>query len=134
MTENNRSENGIANGITYLLIGGGIGAALALLFAPKRGSELRHDIADVTRKGYDATLEITHDLKQRSADIIHTAKEKVENVYEMASNKLGHAADVAEDVVSSATGSVADGIDRMQNEAASTSKQPANGRKGSSIV
>ena len=39
--------------LTYLLVGGGIGAILALLFAPKSGQELRGDIADVTRKGVE---------------------------------------------------------------------------------
>src|SRR5213079_2865146 len=40
--------------LTFLLIGGGIGAALALLFAPKSGEELRQDIADATRKSVDS--------------------------------------------------------------------------------
>ncbi|QQS33812.1 MAG: YtxH domain-containing protein [Acidobacteriota bacterium] len=119
------------------MIGGGIGAALALLFAPKRGIELRRDIANVTRKAYNSTLEMTQDLKQRSADFLHTAKEKVENVYDLASNKLGHAAEVSEDVVSEAKGSVTDGIERVQKESAATlnqAAQAASGRKGSNIV
>ena len=35
--------------LMYLLIGGGIGAALALLFAPKSGAELRADVTDAVR-------------------------------------------------------------------------------------
>src|ERR1044072_8172879 len=46
-------DESISNKLTYLLIGGGIGAILALLFAPKSGQELRGDIADATRKGID---------------------------------------------------------------------------------
>ena len=46
-------DESISNKLTYLLIGGGIGAVLALLFAPKSGQELRGDIADATRKGID---------------------------------------------------------------------------------
>ncbi len=45
-----REQTNASTKLSYLLIGGGIGALLALLFAPKSGHELRGDIADVTRK------------------------------------------------------------------------------------
>ena len=48
-----REESSASTKLTYLLIGGGIGAILALLFAPKSGQELREDIADATRKGLE---------------------------------------------------------------------------------
>jgi len=134
MTENRTRENGFASGLTYLLIGGGIGAALALLFAPKAGSELRGNIADVTRKGYDATLEKANDLKAQSAEVVQTVKEKANAVYDLASSKFAKGSEVAADVVSATTGAVADGIERMQNESGIASKQPINGRKGSNIV
>ena len=51
------SGENISPRLTYLLIGGGIGAILALLFAPKSGHELRGDIADATRKGIDRSRE-----------------------------------------------------------------------------
>ena len=44
------SNSNAADRFTYLLIGAGIGAALALLFAPKSGKELRGDIAEVSRR------------------------------------------------------------------------------------
>ena len=47
--EYDREDSSVANKLTYLLIGGGIGAVIALLFAPKSGIELREDIIeDVT--------------------------------------------------------------------------------------
>ena len=49
--DDRRGGSDVSTRLTYLLIGGGIGAIIALLFAPKAGSELRGDIADVTRKG-----------------------------------------------------------------------------------
>ena len=52
-SEYERDETSAATKLTYLLVGGGIGAVLALLFAPKSGHELRGDIADVTRKGIE---------------------------------------------------------------------------------
>ncbi|MDQ3747593.1 MAG: YtxH domain-containing protein, partial [Acidobacteriota bacterium] len=51
--EYEREETSATTKLTYLLVGGGIGAILALLFAPKTGEELRGDIADVTRKGIE---------------------------------------------------------------------------------
>ena len=55
MAENDGS--GAAEKLTFLLIGAGIGATLALLFAPKSGRELRGDIADYTKRGVDAAVE-----------------------------------------------------------------------------
>ena len=49
--------DGISTRLTYFLVGAGIGAVMALLFAPKSGEELRSDIADATRKGIDKSKE-----------------------------------------------------------------------------
>ena len=43
--------------LVYFLIGAGIGAVTALLFAPKSGTELRSEIADATKKGLDYARE-----------------------------------------------------------------------------
>ncbi len=75
------------NGLTYLLIGGGIGATLALLFAPKAGSQLRGSIADVTRKSYDAALDKARVLNEKSGDLAHTVREKADAVLSYASGK-----------------------------------------------
>ena len=61
--------------LMYFMIGGGIGAAIALLFAPKRGSELRSDIADMASKRYDETVEAANELKRRTAEYYQAAKE-----------------------------------------------------------
>jgi gas vesicle protein len=61
--------------LLFFMIGGGIGAAIALLLAPKKGSELRRDIADMTAKGIDQTAFAANQLKQRTAEIYKTAKE-----------------------------------------------------------
>lgn len=133
MNETTKCEHSFANGLTYLLIGGGIGAGLALLFAPKAGSELRTNIADVTRKGYDATVEKASDLKAKSTELVEVAKEKAAAVYDFASNKLNTGVDAAEEVVSATSTAVADGLDRLRNESTSQNK-PVNGRSGTAIV
>lgn len=75
--------------LTYLLVGGGIGALVALLFAPKSGTELRTDIADATRKGYDRTRETATQLGHKSTDYLSTAKQKAGDVYNRAGGALG---------------------------------------------
>jgi gas vesicle protein len=66
---------GVGEKIMLLMIGGSIGAAIALIFAPKRGSELRADIADMTGKRYDEALAAANRLKRRTVDYYNVAKE-----------------------------------------------------------
>ena len=74
--ENRGGGSDVATRLTYLLIGGGIGAIIALLFAPKSGSELRGDIADVTRKGIDKTREGARYVGDRAGEYYGTVREK----------------------------------------------------------
>jgi gas vesicle protein len=108
--------------LTFLLIGAGIGATLALLFAPKKGSELRNDIADYTKKGLDAANEGARQIGSRAgelydagrdravetygtardkvSEVVGTAREKVGEVYDSAREKVAQSADVVTDVAS----------------------------------
>ena len=86
-----------ASNLTYLLAGCGIGATLALLFAPKSGRELRSDISDITRAGYDETLELAHELKGRSAELYHSIRDSADRVYDLAAAKLHLAEKAIED-------------------------------------
>lgn len=61
--------------LMFFLIGGGIGAAIALLLAPKRGSELRGDIAKVATRQYEATLATANEVKRRTAEYFEAAKQ-----------------------------------------------------------
>ncbi len=134
MTENNKCEHGIVDKVTYLLIGGGIGAVLALLFAPKSGYELRGNIADVSRRGYDATMEKASGVKQYASDAIQTVKEKAGGAYDFASAKLTTSSEIAADAVATAKATVVEGIERIQNESGASAKDGGNGRKSPSIV
>src|SRR6185436_21055649 len=70
----NDNDN-ISTRLTYLLIGGGIGAVIALLFAPKSGEELRGDIADATRKGIDKSRETAQQIGERAGDYYESTRE-----------------------------------------------------------
>jgi gas vesicle protein len=77
-----RSGGGGSGFLVGLLCGAAVGAAAGLLFAPKRGAELRKDLAksanDVTRRArqlYDGAAEVVGDLTDRATDMMeHTGK------------------------------------------------------------
>jgi gas vesicle protein len=85
--EYEREEASATLKLTYLLIGGGIGAALALLFAPKAGHELRGDIADVTRKGIEKSKETAALVGERAGDYYEVTREKAGELYHTAQEK-----------------------------------------------
>jgi len=72
--------------LMFLMIGGGIGAALGLLFAPKSGSELRSDIAVMAERGYDETLAAADRLKETSIKYFEAAKEMGSEVLDVVAN------------------------------------------------
>lgn len=99
-------EDNTSTKISYLLIGGGIGAILALLFAPKSGTELRGDIADATRKGLDKTKEAASQIQEKAGEYYEVSKEKAGELYaaagEKASDLYAAAGEKAKDVADKA--------------------------------
>lgn len=83
--------------LTYLLVGGGIGAILALLFAPKSGQELRGDIADVTRKGVEKSKETAALVGERAGEYYEVTRDKAGEFYSTATDKAGAAYATAQD-------------------------------------
>jgi gas vesicle protein len=73
--------------LSYLLIGCGIGATLALLFAPKSGGELRDDISSSANKGLELTKDTVGKLRKNASDYYDTAHEKTGDYYEIAKDK-----------------------------------------------
>ena len=117
----NDSDN-ISTRLTYLLIGGGIGAILALLFAPKSGQELRGDIADATRKGIDKSRETAQQIGERAGEYYESTREragelysqaasKASDVYSQASEKVSEVAQTARATAARQTSTVAAALD-----------------------
>lgn len=102
MAENEGSSS--AEKLTFLLIGAGIGATLALLFAPKSGRELRGDIADYTRRGVDAAGEGARQVGARASELYGTASERVQGAYGAASERVQSAYGAASERVQNAYG------------------------------
>ena len=116
------SGDNISTRLCYLLIGGGIGAVLALLFAPKSGHELRGDIADATRKGIDKSREAAQQLGERAGEYYESTRDragelysqaatKASDIYSQASEKVGEVAKTARDTAQRQTSTVAAAID-----------------------
>jgi gas vesicle protein len=84
-----REEASAVTKLTYLLIGGGIGAIVALLFAPKSGQELRGDIADATRKGLEKSKEAAGQLGEKAGEYYEVGREKATEFYQTAQDKAG---------------------------------------------
>ncbi|MFN2455646.1 MAG: YtxH domain-containing protein [Pyrinomonadaceae bacterium] len=97
-----RGDADISTRLTYLLIGGGIGAVLALLFAPKSGHELRGDIADVTRKGVDKTRDAATQVGAKAGEYVEATRERASELYNVAADKAGDIAARKGDQVSAA--------------------------------
>lgn len=102
----NDSDN-ISARLTYLLIGGGIGAILALLFAPKSGHELRGDIADATRKGIDRSREAAQDLQQRAGEYYEVTRDRASELYSTATDRVTDVAQKAREAAAGQIGTVA---------------------------
>lgn len=97
--EYEKEEASAATKLSYLLIGGGIGAILALLFAPKSGLELRGDIADVTRKGIEKGKETASVVSERAGDYYEVTREKAGELYSTAQDKAGEIYTTAQEKV-----------------------------------
>lgn len=108
-----RRESGdnVSTRLTYLLIGGGIGAILALLFAPKSGHELRGDIADATRKGIDRSREAAQQLGDRAGEYYEATRGRAAELYSQAAGKVGEVAQSAREAASRQGGTVAAALD-----------------------
>ncbi|MGH9949979.1 MAG: YtxH domain-containing protein [Pyrinomonadaceae bacterium] len=90
-----RDEGSVTTKLTYLLIGGGIGAVIALLFAPKSGVELREDIADATRKGIEKSKETAAHLQERAGEYYEVGRERAGEIYSTAQEKAAVLAEKA---------------------------------------
>ena len=82
-----RSDN--TNNVVFFLVGGAIGAAIALLFAPKAGAETRALIGDKAREGREYLSSKGQELKEQAStyadkgrEVVNTQKERLSSAYE----------------------------------------------------
>jgi len=68
----------VGSAVTFLLIGLGAGALVALLFAPKAGKHFRRDL----KRGYEGAKDTLQEWGEEARDRAQEAKEKVLDVAE----------------------------------------------------
>ena len=72
-------ERGVAlNFLAGVGIGAMVGGVIALLVAPKSGSETREDL----KKAAQDLAKSTEDIRKRGAEVIESAKSKAQQAYE----------------------------------------------------
>ena len=130
-----REETSAATKLTYLIVGGGIGAILALLFAPKSGQELREDIADATRKGLEKSKETAAQLQDKAGEYYEVSRDKASELYQTAAEKAGELTEKAKAVAANTAnpfsaaieaGKDAYGAEKRKNEAKSITEGRAS--------
>lgn len=102
MTEKNQNSGGYLGG---LVVGVLIGAGAALLLAPKRGEELRDELAQNASQwkdkaaGSGSTLsERAQELKDRATELSHTVSQKAQDLKNKGQDTLGQVGKEAEEV------------------------------------
>src|SRR6185503_3847621 len=116
MAENDGS--GAAEKLTFLLIGAGIGATLALLFAPKTGRELRGDIADYTKRGVDAAGERARVIGDRASELYGTAASRASEAYGTAAGRVSEVYGTAREKVAAGAETVSEVAARQKDQIA----------------
>ena len=109
--EREQESSDAATRLTYLLIGGSIGAILALLFAPKSGQELRGDIADATRKGIDRSRETASQIGSKAGEYYEATRDRASELYSAAADRAGSLAEGARDVAARKGGQLSAAIE-----------------------
>ncbi|MFO7445679.1 MAG: YtxH domain-containing protein [Ignavibacteriaceae bacterium] len=114
-------ENNVGKGLLIgLLAGGAIGAAIALLYAPKSGRELRADIKSKADDYLDEAEKYMAEAKDHAKNVINEGKKKSEKLINDARVKseelLKDAEKVFNDAKSKTSHAVNDGKHVIGNE------------------
>src|SRR5262245_26814552 len=96
----NQGGGGGADKLVYFLVGAGIGAITALLFAPKSGSELRSEIADATRKGLDYARDTGREIGERASEYYQTGVERASDLTTRGKEAVRDLTDRGKDLIS----------------------------------
>jgi gas vesicle protein len=77
--------------ILMFFVGVGVGAATALLLAPKAGERLRGDLVEGMSNGVNQLRRTGKDLKKRTQEIVALATDQVQDAVDVTEKAFGHA-------------------------------------------
>lgn len=91
MSDSYNSSGSVQSFMMGALIGGAVGAAIALLYAPKQGAKLREDISGtiddlssrlskLLKHAKESGEDLIHDGVDAGNDLVHEAYEKAESL------------------------------------------------------
>jgi len=74
------NKDGVPGSILPFAVGLGVGAVVALLFAPKTGEDLRNDISDGVNDGVNQIRSSGKQLKRKVQQLADSAQDQVDRV------------------------------------------------------
>lgn len=102
-TSHEDETSGLSKGLLIgLLTGGAVGAALALLFAPKSGRELRSEISETTNEYVERVSEMVSSATERAQQIVNDGRDRAETIVDEARQRASSLLSDAEKVVTDA--------------------------------
>jgi gas vesicle protein len=120
------NENSYTKGLAVgMILGGAIGAAIALLLAPKSGAELRRDIAERSEDLYGRASEFAGEQSKRFGEYVNEGRTKADEIVRTTRQQAGQLLSEAETMMKDArvrigqatqTG-IKDNIGRIQDAA-----------------
>lgn len=82
------SDDNVGSKFTFFLAGLGIGAVLAILFAPGSGEETRQLLSDKAGEGKEYVASKSKELRKQAEELVEKAKELVSQQKEQLSAAL----------------------------------------------
>lgn len=95
-----------------------VGAAVALLFAPTSGDELRANLKSRARRFKDLAVEKAGELEEEVGETYERARAKVEEELDAARRYVGDTRDAAHDVVSAGKAAAATAREELERRLA----------------
>jgi gas vesicle protein len=113
MNNYQNAQSSMSSNLLYLLVGGGIGATLALLFAPKPGVELRQDASDAVKQGLETANKTVSQLKDTAGDYYQKAQDKASEIYQVAFKAASDGTQEAKRITNQSFDSVQQKLNKM---------------------
>src|SRR2546423_13075947 len=97
-----RSNNPVQSFMVGAMVGGAVGAAFALLYAPKKGQELRDDISSTVGDISSRLNTVLKSVKEAGEELIGEAEDSGDEMVQEAYKKAESLIDEADRIISEA--------------------------------